>query len=94
MIRKQIYIQRRQQAILRRQARALRVSEAALIRQALDRQARSGSQVSEPDPDAWEQAHRFMLAMMARGPLRARRRRWTRDELYDDRVGHNARRAD
>jgi len=94
MVRKQIYIQRRQQAILRRLARALRVSEAELIRQALDRQVSAGSQPVQPDPEAWEQAHRFMTALHARGPLPDRTRTWTRDELYEDRVSRHPRRPD
>jgi hypothetical protein len=94
MVRKQIYIQRRQQAILRRLARALRVSEAELIRQALDAQVSAGSQPSRPDPEAWEQARRFMMALHARGPLPRRTRRWTREELYEDRMSRYARRPD
>jgi hypothetical protein len=94
MVRKQIYIQRQQQAILRRLARALRVSEAELIRQALDHQVRAGSRLAQPDPEAWEQAHRFMTALRARGPLSGRARTWTRDELYEDRVSRYPRRPD
>lgn len=43
MVRKQIYIQRRQQAILRRLARARGVSEAELIRQAIDHHVNAGA---------------------------------------------------
>ena len=94
MVRKQIYIQRRQQEILRRLARTLGVSEAELIRQALDHQVSAGSRSAQPDPDAWKKAHRFMLARHARGPLRGRARTWTRDDLYEDRVSRYARRPD
>ena len=94
MVRKQIYIQKRQQAILKRLARARGVSEAELIRQALDHQVNAGSRSAQPDPDAWEKARRFMLASHARGSLHGRARTWTRDELYEDRMKRYARRPD
>ena len=94
MVRKQIYIQRRQQALLKRLARARGVSQAELIREALDHQASANSWSAQPDPEAWERAHRFMLALHARGPLRGRARTWTRDELYEDRLSRYARRPD
>ncbi len=94
MVRKQIYIQRRQQAILKRLARALGISEAELIRQALEHRVSAGSRSAQPDPDAWEKARRFMLARHARGPLRGRVRTWTRDDLYEDRMSRYARHPD
>ena len=43
MMRKQIYIQKRQQVLLRRLARARGVSEAELIRQAIDNHVSAGA---------------------------------------------------
>jgi hypothetical protein len=93
MVRKQIYIQRRQEAMLKRLARTLGVSEAALLRQALDDRMSGGSRTARAQPDAWEQARRFMLALHARGPIPGRPRTWTRDALYEERMSRRAGRS-
>lgn len=93
MVRKQIYIQRRQEATLKRLARALGISEAELLRQALDDRVSGGSRTARPEPDAWEQARRFMVALHARGPIRRRPRAWTRDALYEERMPRRAGRS-
>ena len=89
MIRKQVYIEARQEAMLKRLARTQGVSEAELIRQAIDRQVSSGH-VLPSEGAAWEDAHRFMLELRNRGPIADRGRTWTRDELYEKRVGRHA----
>lgn len=81
MVRKQIYIQRRRQAILRRLARARGVSEAELIRQAIDHHMNAGARLAQPDPEAWDRARRFMLALHARGPVQGQTRSWKREDL-------------
>ena len=93
MIRKQIYIQRRQQAILKRLARARGVSEAELIRQAIDNQVNTSARLTLPDPEAWEKAHRFMVTLHARGPVQGQPRNWKRDDLYEERLNRHARRS-
>ena len=93
MIRKQIYIQRRQQAILRRLARARGVSEAELIRQAIDTHVSAGARLAQPDPEAWEKARRFMVTLLARGPVQGQPRNWKRDDLYEERLNRHARRS-
>jgi hypothetical protein len=93
MIRKQIYIQRRQQAILRRLARARGVSEAELIRQAIDNHVTAGARLAQPDPEAWGKARRFMLSLHARGPAQGQPRTWKREDLYEERLsrhGHSS----
>jgi hypothetical protein len=85
MIRKQIYILKRQQVVLRRLARALRVSEAELIRQAIDQRVRGDATRPLPaDAEAWAKALAFMRALAAQGPLPERARTWRRDDLYED----------
>ena len=91
MIRKQIYIQRRQQAILKRLARARGVSEAELIRQAIDNQVNASARLTLPDPEAWEKAHRFMVTLHARGPVQGQPRNWKRDDLYEERLNRHGR---
>jgi sensor domain CHASE-containing protein len=89
MVRKQIYIQKQQQEILKRLARARGLSEAELIRQAIDHQVGSGVQSILPDPAAWDEAHQFMLALRARGPLQDQPRNWTREDLYEERLSRH-----
>jgi hypothetical protein len=87
MVRKQIYIQKYQQAVLSRLARALGVSESEVIRRTIDRQASSSQPESvRPDPVAWEQAHRFMMELHARGPLAGPAGTWRREDLYAERI--------
>ncbi len=94
MIRKQIYIPKHQEARLKRLAKARGVSEAEIIRQAIDQQLSGGASHSfRPDPSAWEQAYQFMLSLQAKGPLPNRRRKWTREELYEERLSRYGRRS-
>lgn len=94
MIRKQIYIQKRQQTLLRRLARTRGVSEAEIIRQALDQQlSGSGARLALPDPAAWDALYRFMLARRALGPLEQRPRDWKREDLYEERLSRYGRRS-
>lgn len=93
MIRKQIYIRDRQQALLRRLAKAEGASEAEVIRQAIEGRAKGVHLPPVPsDPSAWDRALSFMQGLRRRGPLRGRRRRWTREDLYEERLGRYGRR--
>ncbi|MBI5877239.1 MAG: hypothetical protein HZB53_06290 [Chloroflexi bacterium] len=84
-VRKQVYIEKRQQILLRRLARTRGVSEAELIREAIDQQASSGAPQA-PDPAAWAEARRLMLAQHAQGPSPAQPRTWRREDLYEERA--------
>lgn len=87
MIRKQIYLGKRQDLLLKRLAKARGISEAELIRQALDREFNQGGPRRAPrDPRAWARSRRVMLALQAQGPLLDHPRRWQREELYEDRL--------
>ncbi len=79
MIRKQVYIEPRQERLLKERARRYRVTEADLIRQAIDR-GLERTALSIPDPEAWK-AFKRRVAPKKGGPVRSVRR-WTRDELY------------
>ncbi len=80
MIRKQVYILPAQERSLKRLARQTGLSEADLIRKALERQipALTGA----PDLRAWDRERKFILRRM-RLKGGAGKRAWTRDELYD-----------
>lgn len=93
MVRKQIYIHKRQQLMLKRLARAQRLSEAEIIRQALDRTlAGVPARNFHPDPEAGERALAFMRALHARGPLPGQRRTWKREDAYEERLSRYERR--
>lgn len=84
MVRKQVYIEPGQDARLKRQAAQLGVTEAALIRRAID-QAGAAPRGLPLDPGAWEEAksiihERLGITVPQTG------RSWTREELYEDRL--------
>lgn len=85
MVRKQIYIPRRQQLLLKRKAKAVGVSEAELIRQAIDHNLEGGGQRTfRRDSEAWDKAYKFMLARQVRSAT-AEPYRWKRDDAYEER---------
>lgn len=87
MIRKQIYLEKRQESMLERLAKARGISVAEIIRQAIDREFNPGTtRRKQRDPEAWARARRVMLALQAQGPLPRRTRNWKRDDLYEDRL--------
>ncbi len=81
MIRKQIYLESEQDMLLKRLAGETGQSEAALIRQAIDRQM---GMICQPRRDfqAWE-AERAFIQQLIEQPAPPSPRQWTRDELYD-----------
>ena len=94
MVRKQIYIKKDQKAQLRRAAEARGVSEAELIRQAIDLQLAGRAGTLPADQAAWDRALTFMRSLHAQGPLPSTGRRWTREELYAEREGPRDRHPD
>jgi hypothetical protein len=87
MIRKQIYLQKRQDMLLKKLARLRQVSEAELIREAIDQQIGQATvRPTLPDPEAWEKALKFMLELRKRGPVSNQPRAWTRRDAYQERM--------
>ncbi len=86
MVRKQIYISRQQDARLKRLAKRRGVSEAEVIRQALEIQigGLSASKISR-NPEAFEKAYQFMLARRQLAPAGAAYR-WSREDAYAERL--------
>jgi hypothetical protein len=80
MVRKQIYIEPRQEEMLKRLARELGVPEAEIIRQGIDEVARAG-QPLPPDGRAWEEEKAF-ITQRRRLRMPQTGRAWTREELY------------
>ena len=83
-VRKQIYLERRQDQAIKREAKARGVSEAEVLRQRLDREEsgepRGGDDVSAVDS--------FLSAARrwSSKPASSRQWRWNRDELYEERL--------
>jgi hypothetical protein len=80
-LRKQIYLDPQQEAALKRQAAETGISEAEIIRQAIDNQTRV---LRHPMAamEAWQRELEFMQRLMAQGPV-AGGRSWRREDLYD-----------
>ncbi len=82
MIRKQVYINARQDRLLKARAKQFGVTEAELIRQSLD-QSLGAPALSRPrNPEAWREFMRTVRRRM-RMKIPPSPRTWTRDELYD-----------
>jgi len=89
MIRKQIYIEERQEESLKARATAEGVSESELIRRALDHVIEEQEE-EERRKRAWEDFEAVVRERMAMDVPQTGRS-WTRDELYEERVGRFSR---
>jgi len=85
MVRKQIYIYRRQDQLLKRLARQRGVSEAEIIRQAINREAEQTVPVFQyRDRSAWETTLKFIEERKKIG-IAGEPLDWNRQEIYDER---------
>jgi hypothetical protein len=79
MVRKQVYIEARQDRLLKERASQYRVTEAELIRQAIDGTVQPGAQAV--DPAAWAEIERYIAGRKRRiKPRKAPR--WSRESLH------------
>ncbi|HMO58876.1 MAG TPA: CopG family transcriptional regulator [Roseiflexaceae bacterium] len=80
-VRKQIYLDPAQESMLKRIAGATGVSEAEIIRQAIDRHLQH---VLPPRRDrrAWAAERAYLAELVALGPV-AGSRSWRREDLYE-----------
>ena len=85
MVRKQIYIEPRQEEMLKRRAKELGVSEAELIRRGIEQIVHAPAAPFSPSMQAWEEEKAFIRQRM-RMDVPQTGRTWTRDELYDERI--------
>ena len=80
MVRKQLYIDDEQEAALKRYAKERGVTEAELVRDALDRYL---TEIAREEGDAaWARIMAFSEERAAMGSVPGKRD-WTRDEIYD-----------
>lgn len=92
MVRKQVYIEPRQDELLKQWAEETGRSEAEIVRQALDHWLESERRHREAEA-AWEEERAFIEARAAQGPVPGGRT-WTREELYEERMNRYGRDSD
>lgn len=85
MVRKQVYIEERQERALKELAKKTGRAEAELIRDAIDRILAVTPQPTR-DLSAWEEEKRFMRERMKRLKVPPQKRTWTREDAYDRKV--------
>ncbi len=80
-LRKQIYLDPLQEAAIKRRANEAGISEAEVIRQAIDNQTKV---LRHPAAalEAWEREEEFIRSLMDQGPVPGKRT-WTREDLHD-----------
>jgi len=87
MIRKQFYIHKRQENLLKRLSKARGVSEAEIVRQAIEREAGgTSSQPNLADRSAWQELLSF-LELRRKQIGAGQPYRWNREEIYSEREG-------
>lgn len=89
MIRKQVYIEARQDRSLKRRARETGVSEAELVRRGIDALER-GANATVSEPHLWRAARAYILRQR-RAAVPQTGRTWRRDDLYVERVNARSR---
>ena len=88
MVRKQFYIHKRHQVLLRRLSQARGVSEAEIVRQAIERETAGSSPLPTlPDRAAWEEIVRFLETRKAltSGSEGSEPYQWNREDAYQER---------
>jgi Zn-dependent peptidase ImmA (M78 family) len=94
MVRKQIYIQKSQEERLKRAAETRGVSEAEIIRRALDIELKRAGYRLAYDDKAFARFLAFMEELDKRPPVPRRKRDWTREDLYEERMKRYDRNSD
>jgi hypothetical protein len=80
MVRKQVYIEPRQEALIKRLVRETGTTEAEIIRQAIDRQVMTFFSPRR-DLKTWQEERAFIDRLIQQGPVPGGRG-WRREELY------------
>lgn len=81
MVRKQMYIRASQDAALKRLAAQAGVSEAEIVREAIDRQA-GALRAAKRTPSRWRRQAAYIRRLLEMGSVPGGRR-WQRDDLHD-----------
>jgi hypothetical protein len=82
LVRKQVYITKSQENLLKKKAAELGVTEAELVREALDSQI---YKIGYPKRSAgkWQEEVQFIKDRMTKKQNSSNQREWKRDDLYD-----------
>ncbi len=89
MIRKQVYIEPMQDTILKKRSRMLGITEAEVIRRAIDTQVvLMHSRLR--DQEAWEREKAFIAERMAGGPV-SEGRKFRLEDAYEERLSRYGR---
>ncbi len=81
MVRKQVYIEPRQEALLKRLVQETGTTEAAIIRQFIDHQIKTFF-LPRRDLSAWREERDFISRLIQQGPVPGGRS-WRREDLYE-----------
>lgn len=81
MVRKQVYIESRQETLLKQLVRETGATEAELIRQAIDRQMKV-IRFPKQNLRAWQEERAFIANLIQQGP-KPGGRSWRREDLYE-----------
>jgi len=81
MVRKQVYIESRQEILLKRLAQQAGITEAEIIRQAIDQHTRTVV-LTNRDLAAWQREVSFIDDLIRQGPVPGGRT-WRREELHE-----------
>ena len=92
MVRKQVYIEPRQEEMLKQAAAETGMTEAEIVRQALDLWDERVAQHRRAQ-EVWEEERAFIESLIAQGSVPGGRT-WTREELYEERLSRRARDTD
>lgn len=86
MVRKQIYIQKSQEERLKKIAESRGVSEAEIIRRALENELKRSGYRLAYDDDAWKRIEVRIAEMDQLPPVAQKKRNWKREDLYEERM--------
>ena len=95
MIRKQVYLGQQHQDAIRNLSEAHGISEAEVIRRAIDAQQGRQQRKTLLDPQAWGRAVKVMKSTQRknRPSRRVKHASWNREQLYEDRLNRHAHRT-
>jgi hypothetical protein len=94
MVRKQIYIQKSQQERLKKMAETRGISEAEIIRRALESELKRAGYRLAYDDEAMQRLYKAMVDMDKKPPVPPQERDWTREDLYEERMKRYDRHTD
>jgi sensor domain CHASE-containing protein len=81
LVRKQFYITKTQDMLLKEKTKELEMTEAELVRQALNAQLEKIRFTRQPFP-VWQEEREFIKELMNKGYIKGGRN-WKRDDLHD-----------